>query len=293
MSTGSFPLVGYPEVIPLPATRIALRALVVDDNTTNRLLLTRMLKSWGVLPEEAGDASQALSLLTDAAERKHPYHLVLLGLQMPGIDGIQLARSIHADDRLSGARLVLLTSLGQRAVCASFSQAGIAACLTKPVRERQLFLTLNQLIQSAVLQVEPKREPVKARPADSTAPRILIAEDNAINQKLVLHYLARLGLSADAVSTGRAALEAVQLGCYELILMDCHMPEMDGFEATESIRRLSGALNSIPIVAVTANAMKGDRERCLAAGMNGYLSKPFKPEELSAVLRNQLSRSPL
>ncbi len=275
----------------------ALRVLVVDDNATNRKILSHQLNSWGMIYEEADSGARALEALRRAASRGEPYDLAILDLMMPGMDGFELARAVKSDPMIAGARLVLLTSFGVRGDGASARGLDVAACLTKPVRQSQLFDCLMTVVsQSPELGAARAVVPSKVYTKYATRETkmfpnklILLAEDNVVNQKVAVRQLQKLGYRADAVANGREALEALGRIPYDLVLMDCQMPEMDGYEATAEIRRREGASKHTPVVAMTANALEGDRERCIAAGMDDYVSKPVKQEELAAVLERLLS----
>jgi two-component system, sensor histidine kinase and response regulator len=202
------------------------------------------------------------------------------------MDGLALAGAIRTDPSLAGTRLLLLTSGGLRGDARAASEAGIAAYLTKPVRERELHECLLRLLAPAE---EPPANLVTRHALKDEArarrPRILVAEDNAVNQKIAALVLEKLGYRADIVANGSEAVEAFGRTSYDGVLMDCQMPEMDGYEATAEIRRREGDRSRIPIIAMTAGAMTGDRERCLAAGMDDYVAKPVRPDHLSAALR--------
>jgi CheY-like chemotaxis protein len=269
--------------------------LVVDDNLTNRMLLITLLQSWGCPYETAPDGLTALALLQEGVTVGDPYKVAILDHQMPGMDGIELGRRINADRRLTGIGLIMLTSLGHRGDAAKYAEAGFAAYLTKPVRQRQLYGALAMLAgRFASRQMEQRPEPLITRhllaEAGRGKSRILLAEDNIVNQKVAQGMLHKLGLKADLVANGREALRSLEQIPYDLVLMDCEMPEMDGYTATTAIRATdSRVLNrQVPIIAMTAHAMDGDRARCLAAGMDDYLSKPVKPEALLAVLTKWL-----
>jgi signal transduction histidine kinase/CheY-like chemotaxis protein/HPt (histidine-containing phosphotransfer) domain-containing protein len=263
-----------------PAGLRGLRVLVVDDNATNRLVLREQLGSWGCRPVEAAGGRQALALLRGAAGTD-PFRLVLLDLQMPEIDGERTARMIRAEPQVGGVPLVLLSSIGGVRGGAEATRAmGFAAALTKPVRRS----TLLDVIVSVLARVEPAT-PEPAAPAPAVVPaglRVLVAEDNAVNRNVLLRMLAKLGCEADAVATGREAVEAASRVRYDLVLMDVQMPEMDGFEATQHIRRAeAGGAGQVPIFGVTAHVMEEDRKRCLAAGMDEFLAKPVKLADLA------------
>ena len=207
-------------------------------------------------------------------------------LQMPGVDGIQLAKAIQEYPHLHSTKLVLLTSLGQRSICNSLMRAGISGCLVKPVRREHLFLTLAKLSNALLNGVQGNRYGEGTASQSRRDLYVLVAEDNTVNQRILIRFLERLGHRYDLVENGAAAIEAVQRAEYDLVLMDCQMPVLDGFEAATIIRGLSGTAHGVPIVAVTANAMSGDRERCIQAGMTGYLTKPFGIAELAAAIEN-------
>jgi CheY-like chemotaxis protein/HPt (histidine-containing phosphotransfer) domain-containing protein len=266
--------------------------LIVDDNATNRKILSHQLGSWGMVHAEVDSGARALDALRAAARRGEPYDLAVLDLMMPGMDGLELARAIKADPAVAGTRLVMLTSFGQRGQSATAREAGIEACLTKPVRQSQLF----DCLATVMSQAPPTHAPpnLRAKPTLKGTQMlsnklILLAEDNIVNQKVAVRQLLKLGYRADAVANGREAIEALGRIAYDLVLMDCQMPEMDGYEATAEIRRREGAARHTPIVAMTAHALEGDRAKCLAAGMDDYVSKPVRPEELAAVLERFLA----
>ncbi|HEX9918316.1 MAG TPA: response regulator, partial [Pyrinomonadaceae bacterium] len=273
-----------------------LRVLIVDDNATNRKILSHQLTSWGMIHEEADSGLRALEALRQAAAQGTAFDLAILDLMMPGMDGFELARAIKSDPAIAGARLVLLTSFGQRGDDAAAREIGVAAYLTKPVRQSQLYDCLSTVVGHAPAASE------RDAPAGLSAGRalketrkmspklILLAEDNIVNQKVAARQLQRLGYRADLVANGLEALEALGRIPYDLVLMDCQMPEMDGYEATAEIRRREGGAKHTPIVAMTANALEGDREKCIAAGMDDYVSKPVRPEELGEVLERLLSK---
>ena len=263
------------------------RILVVDDNATNREILLGRFKAWGARSDEASDGEMGLRLLREAAQAGDPYRVAVLDMQMPGMDGEELGRAIKANAELADTRLVMMTSIGRRGDARRLDEIGFVAYLTKPVRQSDLFDSL-----AAVLAGETRKakRPIVTRHSVREMRRgnvrILLAEDNIVNQKVTLAFLKKLGLSADAMANGIEAVKALGLIPYDLVLMDCQMPEMDGYEATARIRSpQSQVLNhDIPIIAMTAHAMHGDREKCLEAGMNDYLSKPVVPQTLAEML---------
>ena len=278
-------------VTPLADLRGA-HILVVDDNATNRDVLKAQLQSRGVRQEAVPDGLSALQALRVARDAGDPFQVAILDMQMPGMDGVAVARAIKSDETLKGTPLVLLTSLGQRGDTRHTAEMGFAACLTKPVRQADLFTCLATVLAGNNLL--PARHPMVARQAvhklDRGAVRILLAEDNITNQLVAVGILKHLGLRADAVANGTEAITALETLPYDLVLMDVQMPEMDGFEATRHIRDPQSTVRNhqVPIIAMTANAMQGDRERCLDAGMNDYVSKPVTPQALAGVLEKWL-----
>jgi PAS domain S-box-containing protein len=268
-----------------------LRVLIVDDSATNREILSHQLNSWGMVHTEAESGAQALELLQATGADGKPYDLAILDLLMPGMDGFELAAVIKSNPDNARMRLVLLTSAGERGDGNRSRDAGISGYLTKPLRQSQLFDCLIS-VMSAPHDVENSDRLAstlvtkhRLQEAKKMSPRlILLAEDNVVNQKVAIRQLQKLGYRCDAVANGREAIEAVGRIPYDLVLMDCQMPEMDGYEATSEIRRLKTARRRIPIVAMTANALEGDRQRCIDAGMDDYITKPVKVQELNRVL---------
>jgi signal transduction histidine kinase/CheY-like chemotaxis protein len=273
-----------------------LRVLVVDDNATNRQILRHQLFAWKMQKGSAGSGHEALEILRAAAAEGKPYDLALLDMQMPEMDGMTLARAIKADPAIASARLIILTSMGHMHTQEELKAAGVDAYLVKPVKQSRLFdcviSVLGHVAAEHVFTSPAKDEPAADEPdelASSRQARILLAEDNIVNQKVALAQLRGLGFSADAVVNGREVLEALKQVPYDIIFMDCQMPELDGYEASQQIRqaeRASQASWPVPvrIVAMTANAMTGDREKCIAAGMDDYLSKPVRKTDLQAAL---------
>ena len=262
--------------------------LVVDDNATNREVMAAQLGAWGVRSEETRDGPAALLALARAKDAGDPFEAAILDMQMPGMDGATLARAIKGDAALASTRLVLMTSLGERGGAREMEEMGFSAFLVKPVRQSDLFDSLSAVLADTGV-TRPSR-PIVTRHAIREmrrgALRILLAEDNITNQQVALGILARLGLRTDAVGNGAEAIRALETIPYDLVLMDVQMPEMDGLEATSHIRDPKSAVRNhqIPIVAMTAHAMQGDRERCLAAGMNDYVTKPVSPQALADAL---------
>ena len=283
-----------------------LRALIIDDNETNRKVLHHQLDHWGVANLAVPDGLAALEALRAADASDNPFDVVLLDRQMPEMDGLMVAEAIRIAELSHLPRVVMLTSMGDRLNAAERARRGLDACLIKPVKHSQLIHCLASLIagmrreagrlaESARRRDSPTASPAAAPPpflAERGAIAILVAEDNAVNQKVAQLQLKKLGLSSDLVGDGLEALRALRQKPYSMVLMDCQMPHMDGFEATRLIRAEEAegkATWPVPIhvIAMTANAMQGDREACLAAGMNDYISKPVALNELIAALNRQ------
>ena len=282
-----------------PVALSGRRVLIVDDNETNRRLLAQQLMAAGMIVAEAAAAVEALQLLRAAALAASPFQVALLDLEMPGLDGFDLATLIKNDAQLAAVRLILMPSLGERGHAESARQAGIDAYLVKPVRQSELLACLTAVLQTnsvpalgdlPATTAPPliTRHTLKAAEQRSLC-RILVAEDNEVNQLVARSLLKAQGYYVEVVANGRQAVAALEQGPYDLVLMDCQMPEMDGITATQEIRRREGTARHTPIVALTAHAMPSERERCLRAGMDEYLSKPFKPSELQALLERLLS----
>jgi CheY-like chemotaxis protein len=268
---------------PAPIELTGRRVLVVDDNETNRTILHYQLQAWSVDDHAAADAEAALIALRAAACSGRPFELVLLDRQMPGTDGIMLAQAIQRDPAISGLPLVMMTSLGEHEDDREMSAAGVLMCLTKPLKHAQVRRCLERaLARSTEATIVP---PGGVSPAARQANRgrVLVAEDNPVNQKVALLQLRRLGYSADAVGNGAGAVEALSRISYDIVLMDCQMPEVDGYAATRLIRNQRYGRH-VPIIAMTASALTGERERCLEAGMDDYISKPISGPDLEAAL---------
>jgi signal transduction histidine kinase/CheY-like chemotaxis protein len=268
---------------PRPRTDLrGLRVLVVDDNATNRAILCQQLVGWGTHSEAVASGAAALARLRAARAQQAPFDLVLLDLQMPNMDGLAVARAIQAEPSLAGLRLVLLTSVGYRGQAAEARDAGIAATLGKPVRQSQLFDCLATVMGAPPAADGAAPLALEAPAADAARPvapnggrwRVLVAEDNQVNQQVALRLLELRGCQVDLVANGQEAVAALERMGYDVVLMDCQMPVMDGFEATRAIRVREGAARRTPIIAMTAGAMAGDRQRCLDAGMDDYITKP-------------------
>jgi two-component system, sensor histidine kinase and response regulator len=279
-----------------PAPGQDRRVLVVDDNATSRHVLRAQLSAAGVESLAAGSADEALALMRQAAGAGRPYDAVLLDQLMPDCDGVQLGRLIVREPALQSSRLVLMTASNMRGDRQSFADVGFSGYLLKPVTQRDLTLCLAQILDRDAAPWHMKSVPTLSLPALQIEPpgsgaRILLAEDNIVNQKVAKHLLEKMGHRVDVVMDGNAAVLAWAGKPYDLILMDCQMPVMDGYEATREIRRREDGTRRIPIVALTANAMKGDEDACYAAGMDGFVSKPIDRSKLKACLEKALHSS--
>jgi two-component system, sensor histidine kinase and response regulator len=270
-----------------------LRVLVVDDNATNRRVLAGQLEACGIKPVCVHTAQDALQALVDATVQDEPFQVALLDYHMPECDGEQLGRLIRTYDHLTHTRLVLLTSSGHRGDAQRFADLGFAGYLVKPITRRDLTACLSLIMSNSAESWKRRAQPlvtrhqVRAVRVDGER-RILLAEDNPVNQKVARMVLEKLGLDVTVVNNGREAVAAWKAGGIDLILMDCQMPELDGYEATREIRRQEMGRKAIPIVALTAHAMKGDDDKCKAAGMDDYLTKPLDRAKLTACLERHL-----
>jgi two-component system sensor histidine kinase/response regulator len=260
-----------------------LRVLVVDDNATNRLVLESQLNGWRMRTEAVPDARTALARCREAAAAGQPYDVAVLDMCMPEMDGLELAREMSADNALQSIRVIMLTSTMQ-VERAKLRDAGVREWLTKPVRSSEFYDRLMRLMAPKAPAAVPPRHRMPAGPVTPSKGRVLIVEDNDVNQLVASSMVSRLGFEADVVTNGEQALTRTTEVSYSAVLMDCHMPVMDGFEATKAIRARAGQGASVPIIAMTAGAMKEDRERCLAAGMDAYLTKPVDIDELGKAL---------
>jgi signal transduction histidine kinase/CheY-like chemotaxis protein/ligand-binding sensor domain-containing protein len=273
---------------PLPA----LHVLIVDDTEVNRRVLAGQLQHYGIDVQVAADAATALAMLRAAAQTEYPFNVALLDFLMPGCSGIELGRQIRADRALQVTRLVMLTSSAQRGEAQRCANEGFAGYLLKPVVRRELIECIKAVMAVSGADAGEKRPMITAGQLPAAPPqnaaRILLAEDNQVNQKVAKATLAKLGYSADVVATGAAAVAAWCNSKYDLILMDCQMPDLDGYEATRRIRELEAGSARIPIVALTAHAADGAQQECLAAGMDDYLTKPLERAKLAACLQRWL-----
>lgn len=262
-----------------------LRVLVVDDNATNRRILFDVLRNWEMEPTAVEGGNDALESLTESAARSAPYDMVLLDAQMPGMDGFEVAERIAANSELSDTPMIMLTSAGQYGDVARSKDAGVAAYMMKPIKQSELFDSIISVLGRAKPSSQTEHQAPEATEKAVRPLHIILAEDNAVNQRLAMAVLQKRGHSVFLANNGDEAVEAYVDQHFDAILMDVQMPLMDGFEATASIREKEQQTGRrIPIIAMTAHAMKGDRERCLEAGMDDYVSKPIRADELFAAL---------
>ena len=290
------PLEPTPALSLAPAELSRHHALIVDDNATNRKLLIHLCTGWRLKQRAVDGALAAMDELVSAAKAGRPFDLVILDHHMPDIDGLGLAERIHGESMIPTPTLVLLTSRGERLQKAQMARYGLAACELKPLHPEKLRNTLGRVMAFSATHSSTTPPIPDAGPTattDNGRLPILVAEDNPVNQKVTLLQLRNLGYAADVAQNGREALEAVQRKAYALVLMDAQMPEMDGIAATRHIRaaQAEGDPNfpaELRIIAMTANAMAGDREMCIEAGMDDYLAKPVKPEALRDILTRYL-----
>jgi CheY-like chemotaxis protein/HPt (histidine-containing phosphotransfer) domain-containing protein len=270
-----------------PVNLRGFRVLIVDDNETNRRVLSGILRMWETCPTSVDSGPAALVELRRARQAGHPYPLMLIDAMMPGMDGFMLIEELRKEPDLAPSTIMMLTSADRQDDAAHCRRLGLAGYLVKPVKADELQIAIIAAIGGS-LHAQRQSRPGTARsasPPSNGAPqrslRILLAEDNPVNQRVALHILQKAGHSAVAVGNGKEALAALSCEAFDLVLMDVQMPEMDGFEATRAIREEEAqTARHLPIVAMTAHAMKGDRERCLEAGMDDYVSKPVQKSEL-------------
>ncbi len=281
-----------------------LPVLVVDDNATNREILCQQLIAWGIQPDAAVDAHMALDMLRKTAGTNRQYALAILDMQMPGMDGADLAKAIRADEGLASLPLIMLTSMTDEMSLSRLNGLGFAATITKPVKQSVLLDTVLHTLDQFSSEQTWTEQPQEGAPA-SRIPRasytdclLLLVEDNVINQDVAVSILEAAGFKVEVAGDGIQAMEAVATHRYHLILMDCQMPGMDGFEVTARIRTMekqesvaASATPRIPIIALTANALRGDRERCLQAGMDEYVAKPLDPATLIAKIEKFLDET--
>ncbi|HTZ75886.1 MAG TPA: response regulator [Candidatus Aquilonibacter sp.] len=276
----------------LPEQLREMHALIVDDNFTNRRLLEGILSRWGMKPTAVADGALALQALQVAKSTGHPFPLVLLDSQMPVMDGFTVAEKIKRNPDLAGATIMMLTSASHLGDAARCRELGISAYLVKPIRQTELHDAICQILAHQ----EPNPRQLVTRHSlreDARRGQILLVEDNAVNRTLAVRLLEKRGFSVTTAENGRAALTAIEKEKFDAVLMDVQMPEMDGFEATAAIRQSeSSGGRHLPIIAMTAHALKSDEERCIASGMDAYISKPIRTSELFAVIDRVLANQP-
>ncbi|HHE55778.1 MAG TPA: response regulator, partial [Caldithrix abyssi] len=270
------------------------RILIVDDNKTNRLILEQILNNWQFRPESCDNGKDVIKKLKKAKQENDPYSIVLLDMQMPEWDGEMTAKAIINDPELKNTKIIILTSLGHRGDASYLKELGCKAYLVKPVKQSHLFNTIVNVLQQGVEEEPQQEKETKKEEQFITSHvieeqirqgiRILLTEDNRINQKVARKIIEKKPYALDIVNNGKEAYKAALRQHYDLILMDVQMPVMDGIEATQKIRAKLKDRRHVPIIAMTAHAMKGDREKCLAAGMDDYISKPIKPDDLYAMI---------
>jgi CheY-like chemotaxis protein len=267
-----------------------LAVLVVDDNATHRAILNEILHNWGMLPIACSDGAQALAQLEDAASSKHPFRLALIDAQMPVMDGFELAAQIRSHPGLNGAVILMLSSSSSVSQGSSAREAGVAHTLVKPIKPSELLDAMFMALGDTPLPhfVEAPADAQKRAPW-----RVLLAEDNPVNQRVAQMLIEKQGHVMVLANNGREAVARFQATQFDLVLMDVQMPEMDGLVATAAIRKLETASGGhVSIIGVTAHAMKGDKERCLASGMDGYVSKPINPRLLFAEMDKLMRKFP-
>jgi CheY-like chemotaxis protein len=270
-----------------------IKILVVDDEPGAREIIQSYLDAWGMHNSLAANGEEALSLLQNAAKTDEPFDLAIIDLQMPGINGMQLGKSIRADELLKKMKLILLTAFDRPGTGEEAIFYGFDAFLTKPIKQSQLLNAITMLLHKAKSQAEPNGHD-SSTPTGNThrSELILVAEDHPINQQVAILLLQEFGFEAHVASTGTKAMESLKHVPYSLIFMDCQMPEMDGLETTRAIRKAEALTGKhIPIIAMTAHALEGSRAECIAAGMDDYISKPIEQAQLKALLEKWLPGS--
>ncbi len=288
-----------PTEVIIPGSIQGKKILYVDDNKLSRQLYTNYLKSWGCRSEEADNAHQALELLRGARQQNDPYEIAILAKLIPGMNGETLGKAIKEDPEIKNTILIMLTSSGVKGDAARVRKIGFAAYLTKPINKSELFNCLTAVLSSPEINDTSQSEKqlitrFTLEEGKQNKNHILLVEDNAVNQKLALKVLEKGGYRVDIANNGKAAISALKKMEYDVVLMDLQMPEMGGLEATKIIREtMSGIINpQVPIIAMTAHAMTGDKEKCEQAGMDGYVSKPIRKDVLFSEIERQLGSKP-
>lgn len=285
-----------PDAPVVAASITGKRLLIVDDNQTNLNILAGYLTAWGCTFEMAGSGEMAIPILKADAKASPTFDAVIIDFLMPGMDGAELGRRIKEDSDLKRLKMVVLTSMGMRGEASRMKEIGFNAYLTKPIRKSDLFNCLIEVLNGQTVSASKPLPALVTKhslaESERQRVRLLVAEDNSINSKLILRMIDKFGFRAEAAANGKEVLKMAEDFHFDLILMDCQMPEMDGYEATRRIRAPSSKVpdRDIPIIAMTANSLKGDREVCIDAGMNDYVSKPINPQELLEAIERNIHR---
>jgi len=280
--------------IILPSSIKNKRILIVDDNDTNRYILKTYLDLWGCYYEEASDGETALEILKDSVKKNNPYHAALIDYQMPEMDGVQLGKLIKSDSLIKDTLLVMLTSINKKGQMDSIKNIGFSAYLNKPIKQNLLFSCLRNIFGEVIdNKFSTKQLITKQTLSIKNDVSVLLVEDNLVNQKVALAMIEKMGINIDVASNGKEAIEILKRKKYEMIFMDIQMPEMDGVQATKIIKDINSDVlqHNVPIIAMTAHAMKGDREKYLRAGMDDYITKPFHINDLVMILKKWISNS--
>ena len=283
----------FPENFTSELTSLeGIPALIVDDNSTNRCILRNHLSRWGMIPKEVSGGKAALAELHRAYVAGEPYSLVLLDYMMPEMDGLTLAEKLQEHPELAGSTLMMLSSGDRTKIAKRCREVGVNAYMSKPIKRTELMQSILDTLGSSFTKKQNSNKSATFPKSDLNRLHVLLAEDNTVNQILGVKLLEKRGHSVVVATNGMEALEALRNHLFDLVLMDVQMPLMDGFEATKAIRTLEKeTVNHIPIVAMTAHAMKGDRERCLAAGMDSYISKPLQPKILFETIEKMIPQN--
>ena len=286
-----------PETVTLGASELkGLRALIVDDSAVNRRVFEEQLAGWGLRSDSLASGGEVCARLRQAIECRDPYRFVLLDYQMPEMDGGAVLACVRSDRALAGTAVILLTSVGHWNELRRLEGASVDVCLVKPVRPSHLLQALVETHsrQTVIAPHPPVSPPApvrpSTRPASASSVRVLVAEDNAVNQKVAIRMLEKLGLRVDVAANGCEAVQMFSLLPYDLVFMDCHMPEMDGYAATREIRRAESPGQHTTIIAMTAEAIQGARQTCLSAGMDDYISKPVRLDDLVQAVQRWTSQ---
>ena len=280
-----------PEVLPAAESLRGARLLIVDDNDVNRRIIHEQIISWGMRNGRFASGAEALDALLEAQAKGDPYQVAIIDFQMPGMNGAEVARAIRAEPRLAGTALVMLTSVAMPGHEAAMREHGFDAYVVKPARRSRL---MDAVLRARVVRsggvVHRDEEPEVVPLAGPPQLRVLLADDDLVSQQVARRLLERLRCRVDVAGNGAEAVELARRFPYQLVFLDCHMPQLDGYEAARAIRRLTGPIAHVPIIALTADALVGAKERALAAGMNDHISKPLRPQLLVAALETWARR---